>query len=169
MKSLSKLFVAVLLLVNIFFVSCSKDSKEDEFKAISWIQYTTAGEEKVERSIKTNYYTKISKISRIEHINNYPERIYEFQTTGQLTTTYRIPKVHQGKTEIKEYPLHDKYYTYIDYNSNLVTYYLYKHDFSIYYYVYVQIVNDTTIRIKNKHQTTTYTVSSYSVEYLSYE
>lgn len=158
---------------------CSDDS--DEFELIYQVSFVYEGKRKSQASHVEYCYKDEQEISREQYYLSPKEKRMAFSDftrkrlhpNDRLTADYNVPKDHKGKTsvfvpttetdplELTVYMVHSDAFgfTYWYYTATLTG--------KIYSYVYLKVIDSTTIVIKNDTGETTYSVSSYSITYFN--
>ena len=146
---------------------CSND-----YKAVRRITFTTNGVEKTCGSYKANefsYFPKeITKEEFDQAISNDYKRQKSYTDSIQTPSLETILKNAKGKTTY-EYiePKLEGYWYYSTFNTNFSAneyyYWKTKYEKTNYYFVYVKVVSDTILKIKDRNGETTYTVTSYKL------
>lgn len=159
------LFAILLIIPSIFICACSNDG----FEYVASVTFTTSG---VTKTLRPYHSPKISagvKIDKDEfdanhtYENSVPDsKVYissksELPPKDQMGVAYYYKKFDESKTVYGS--------RHIDF-LNTYWYYNYEYYGDYYYYILVKIVNNTIIKIKDSKSETTYTVTSYSIQYL---
>lgn len=169
MKKFIPIFIVVLLLcfVMFYYTGCSIG-----YKAVQSVTFTTNGVNKTCRSGKTNVFGHQLNITEEEYNEKSKNRYTGVIDSIQTPSLETILKKANGKTTYKyvEEKLEGYWYwTTFNTNGGLNTgtrYYWKKQYYETnYYFVYVKVVNDTTLKIKDSKGETTYTVSNYRITY----
>lgn len=167
MKKIISVFIATLLFCSLMFCGgCSNG-----YKAVRRITFTTNGVEKTCSSYNQNEFYYPEEITEEEYnqaISNNNKRQKYYADSSQTHSLESILKKVKGKTTY-EYvePKLEGYWYYNTFNNDFSSgkYYYWKTEYkkTNYYFVYVKVVSDTILKIKDRNGEITYTVTSYKL------
>lgn len=165
MRKIISIFIVIFLFCSLmFYTGCSNG-----YQAVESITLTCNGVTNTYSSYKTNTFssppTVITEEEYTQAISNDDNRIMSYAEAIETPSFKSILKKAKGKTNYKyvepklegcwyyaEHPFFgDRYY--------LKTYYLETN----YYFVYVKVVSDSVLKIKDNNGEITYAVSSYKL------
>lgn len=161
------IMIAIVMMVScLAFCGCSNDG----FELVCQVEYTTNGVVKTEDSRYDIHYSAATYITKEEYdASPVKQRITGVSSSGKLPTNHKIPNNAKDKTsyqidakvtttdDLKRY--YYAYHTFAQTNQ----YFMVKEMYTTYYYIYVKVVDSTTIIVRNNKGDTTYTVSSYRI------
>lgn len=168
MKKIIICLLATLLIIpSIFICACSGD----DFEYVASITFTTDG---VTKTLKPHHSRNLSLGEQIDKDEFYANctnenRIYLDANTVEFSSKSALPPKDQMGTAVYYKKFDESKTVYASrYISFLDTYWYFKYRYYgvYYYYILVKVVNSTTIIIKDSKGETTYTVTSYSMQYL---
>ena len=167
MKKFISFSIVILLLCSVMTVhtGCSNG-----YKAVNSVTFITNGVEKTCRSYKTNKFGHQLETTVEEYNEKYKTRHIDVADSILTPSLETILKKANGKTTYRyvEEKL-DGYWYWNTFNINGglnsgTRYYWKKRYYETnYYFVYVKVVDNTTLKIKDSKGETTYTVSSYRI------
>lgn len=162
--------IVFLLIINVF---CLIRCNNSEFKIVRSITITTNGEEKKFSSssigdivFKENYrYIEKNEFDNAPDNRKYYNDEFNTEIVSGISIKNAI-RLAKGSTRYEEVEDELKgfyYYSYWYSPGGRIYYTKWEYEKTIFNFVYVKIVNDTTIKIKDMKGETTYTVSSYRI------
>ena len=164
-KIVSVILVIFLFSSLIFCTGCSNG-----YQAVRRITFTTNGTKKTCSSYKSNEFSSYPRESTEEEYNQavLNKRRQSDADSIQTASLEEILKKVKGKTTYQyvEPKLEgDWYYYTVNGDWGSINYYYWKtfYQRTNYYFVYVKVVSDTILKIKDSKGETTYTVSSYQI------
>lgn len=155
-----------LLLLFLSFIGCSNQ----KYEYVHSVTITTNGENKTFSSSRSHYFGAPIEITEEEYQKNRSGRDLDVGDDDkiQILTFETINKTNKGATSYSySEPLMNGFWYYRVTPSYLQTKLRYMKKPYIktnYSFVYVKVINDTTICIKTSKNETTYTVTSYSIK-----
>ena len=167
MKKIISVFIATLLFCSLTFCGgCSNG-----YKPVKSITFTSNGVTKTCNSHKANAFSRPEEITEEEFdqaISNNYKRQKSYTDSIQTPSLETILKNAKDKTtyEYIEPKLEGYwYYSYFgtNFSSGSYSYWKTKYAKTNYYFVYVKVVSDTILKIKDRNGETTYTVTSYKL------
>lgn len=157
------------ILSIILILCCFPCCANKKYEHVSSITITTNGETKTFSSSRSNQFGAPIEVTEEEYIENHTGRDLGNVDDKKIKTLSfeTINKKHKGTTSyFYSEPLLEGYWynRVVRYEFSIKIFYwkkpYIKTNFS---FVYVKIINDTTVRIKTSKNETTYTVTSYSI------
>ena len=140
------------------------------FEPVCSIEYTTNGTKTTEDSRWEIHYSAPRYITKEEYdASPTKQRITGQASSGKISQSHKIPSNAKGKTayvvnaEKTNSDNLKRYYYGHNTIGNITQYFEVTMMYTTYYYIYVKVVNSTTIIIRNNKGDTTYTVSSYRI------
>lgn len=161
-KSTAIIMLIVCIMVwGLIFSGC----QSHKFIAVAQVEFTTNGELVKKISKRYGMYTYSHSVTADDYWSvPYEQHISDqsFQGTN-LKVTYQIPKEERGKTRYEVKADETKIVYYQSYSFGSPIYSAYKYTGVAYLIVYVKIINNSTIVVRDNKGETTYTVSSYKI------
>ena len=161
-------FIVITMLCAYSYILCA--CSNDGFELVYGVEYTTNGSTKSEYSRWRVHYSAATYITKQEYdASPSNQRISSSGSGGRLPKSYKIPDEAEGKTLYIVYAKKTssdnlkRYYWARNSIANITQYFEVEEMYTTYYYVYVKVIDSTTIVVRNDNGDTTYTVSSYSI------
>ena len=162
----SKTTIAILLTVFLIIMLLCTGCNSKKYVAVAQVEFTTSGELIKKTSTKRAMY----KFNQSITADEYWSVPYENHITNQsmekidLKANYVIPKEERGKTQFVVKPTKTTSMYYQSYSfTGAPLYSEYKYEGTEYLIVYVKVINNTTIIVKDNYGETIYNVSSYRI------
>lgn len=169
-KPIAILLSAIILACTFSFFGCGDDL--DGFFPVANVSFTTNGETKTERSVRSNKISAGEQITVEEYLENPNNYQRMTKNSSTISSNYIIPKKYKGETSFlveSEWETVYAYRTRYDFST---------HGYNVYFrgtyqgvqytIIYMKVVDNSTIIIKKRAETT-YTVTSFRYTQLEFE
>lgn len=161
-------FISTMLLLILMIIvplGCS----DSGYKIIRSIEYTTNGKTQKQSSSCSTHYGAYIPITKEKYETSPRYKVLD-KNAFNGPSLISVSKEAKGATHIKVDAIKkqedddlERYYQTYDIDNKIWRYYVTHEMYYDYYFVYVKVVNSTTIIVRDNKGDTTYTVTSYRI------